>query len=48
MRIGIIGAGHIGSTLARHFASIGYEVAIANSRDPDTLADLVTHIGGPR
>lgn len=47
VRIGIIGAGHIGSTLARHFASIGYEVAIANSRDPGTLADLVTDIGGP-
>ncbi len=47
VRIGIIGAGHIGSTLARHFASIGYEVAIANSRGPDTLAGLVTDIGGP-
>ncbi|MEO3750961.1 NAD(P)-binding domain-containing protein [Streptomyces sp. B6B3] len=47
MRIGIIGAGHIGGTLARHFARIGHEVAIANSRGPETLQDLVAEIGGP-
>lgn len=47
VRIGIIGAGRIGSTLARHFTAIGYDVALANSRGPDTLADLVADIGGP-
>lgn len=47
MRIGIIGAGRIGSTLARHFAGIGHEVALANSRGPDTLAELVAGIDGP-
>ncbi|MEZ3160436.1 NAD(P)-binding domain-containing protein [Microbacterium sp. BWT-B31] len=43
--IGIIGAGHIGGQLARAFTSIGYDVAIANSRGPETLADLVAEIG---
>ncbi|MFD3523566.1 NADPH-dependent F420 reductase [Streptomyces sp. NPDC058653] len=47
MRIGIIGAGRIGSTLARHFAAIGHEVALANSRGPETLADVVASIDGP-
>ncbi|MFC8079078.1 NADPH-dependent F420 reductase [Streptomyces sp. NPDC057307] len=47
MRIGIIGAGHIGSTLARHFAGIGHEVALANSRGPETLTELVEGIDGP-
>jgi predicted dinucleotide-binding enzyme len=47
VRIGIIGAGHIGSTLARHFAGIGHDVAIANSRGPETLGALVGEIGGP-
>lgn len=46
MRIGIIGAGHIGSTLARHFAAAGHQVAIANSRGPETLAGLTADIGG--
>ena len=38
MKIGIIGAGHIGGTLARRFAALGHEVSIANSRGPATLA----------
>lgn len=46
MRIGIIGAGRIGATLARQFARIGHEVALSNSRGPGTLMDLVTDIGG--
>lgn len=46
MRIGIIGAGRIGSTLARHFAGIGHDVALANSRGPETLAELVAGIDG--
>lgn len=48
MRIGIIGAGRIGSTLARHFAGIGHDVALANSRGPETLTELVAGIGGPQ
>ncbi|WP_031512069.1 NAD(P)-binding domain-containing protein [Streptomyces sp. NRRL F-5123] len=46
MRIGIIGAGHIGSTLARHFSAAGHQVALANSRGPETLAGLTADIGG--
>ncbi|WTR15653.1 NAD(P)-binding domain-containing protein [Streptomyces sp. NBC_00138] len=46
VRIGIIGAGHIGSTLARHFAGIGHDVAIANSRGPETLKGLVSQLSG--
>jgi 8-hydroxy-5-deazaflavin:NADPH oxidoreductase len=45
MRIGIIGAGHIGSTLARHFAAAGHEVAISNSRGPETLRELAAELG---
>ncbi|MDQ6645839.1 MAG: NAD(P)-binding domain-containing protein [Pseudomonadota bacterium] len=45
MKIGIIGAGHIGSVLARRFTELGHEVSIANSRGPDTLADVATQTG---
>src|SRR6516164_2340077 len=41
MKIGIIGAGQIGGTLTRRFTALGHEVAVANSRGPETLADLV-------
>ena len=44
-QVGIIGAGHIGSTLARGFVERGYDVKIANSRGPETLADLVSDLG---
>nr|WP_315267813.1 NAD(P)-binding domain-containing protein [Microbacterium lemovicicum] len=43
--IGIIGAGNIGSALARGFARHGYNVVISNSRGPETLADLVADMG---
>lgn len=46
MRIGIIGSGRIGSTTARLFVDAGHEVAIANSRGPDSLGDLVGKLGG--
>jgi hypothetical protein len=45
MKIGIIGAGHIGSTTARLFIDAGHEVAISNSRGPETLRDLVAELG---
>jgi 8-hydroxy-5-deazaflavin:NADPH oxidoreductase len=45
MKIGIIGAGHIGGNAAKLFAKAGHEIAIANSRRPETLADLVAGIG---
>jgi predicted dinucleotide-binding enzyme len=40
LKIGIVGAGQIGSTLARKFSSHGHSVSIANSRDPETIADV--------
>jgi predicted dinucleotide-binding enzyme len=44
-RVGIIGAGNIGSTLARGLVERGYDVVIANSRGPETLAELVSELG---
>ncbi|WP_029263776.1 MULTISPECIES: NADPH-dependent F420 reductase [unclassified Microbacterium] len=43
--LGIIGAGHIGSQVARVAVANGYDVVIANSRGPETLADLVEELG---
>lgn len=43
--IGIIGAGHIGSQIARKAVETGYDVVISNSRGPETLADLVAELG---
>jgi 8-hydroxy-5-deazaflavin:NADPH oxidoreductase len=43
--VGIIGAGHIGSTLAEGLVQRGYDVVISNSRGPETLADLVGRLG---
>ena len=45
MRIGIIGSGSIGSTVARLFSAAGHDIAIGNSRGPDSLGDLVDEIG---
>src|SRR6266850_2059492 len=45
MRIGVIGAGAIGGTLARHLARHGHQVSIANSRGPDSLTALAAEIG---
>ena len=43
--VGFIGAGHIGSTLAKAFIGLGYDVVISNSRGPETLTDLVAELG---
>lgn len=45
MKIGIIGAGQIGSTLTRRFSALGNDVWVANSRGPETLADLAKETG---
>lgn len=45
MKIGIIGAGNIGGTLARRFRAVGHDVAVANSRGPDSLRDLSSETG---
>jgi 8-hydroxy-5-deazaflavin:NADPH oxidoreductase len=45
MKIGIIGAGNIGGTLTRRFTALGHKVFVANSRGPETLADLAAETG---
>jgi predicted dinucleotide-binding enzyme len=43
--IGIIGAGEVGSHIARAAITSGYNVVIANSRQPDTLSGLIADLG---
>lgn len=43
--IGLIGAGKIGSQVARMAIASGYDVVISNSRGPETLVDLVSELG---
>jgi 8-hydroxy-5-deazaflavin:NADPH oxidoreductase len=43
--IGLIGAGHIGSQLARLAVKHGDNVVVSNSREPETLASLVAELG---
>jgi predicted dinucleotide-binding enzyme len=43
--IGIIGSGHVGSSLARAAIAHGYDVVLSNSQGPDSLAGLVTELG---
>ncbi len=45
MKIGILGAGNIGATAARLFIAAGHEVAVSNSRGPDSLKELVRELG---
>src|ERR1043165_5086384 len=46
IKIGIIGAGSMGTTLARGLARLGHDVAIANSRGPESLAAVAEEIAG--
>jgi 8-hydroxy-5-deazaflavin:NADPH oxidoreductase len=46
MAYAIIGSGHIGSAIAGHFARVGLEAMIANTRGPESLADLVSALSG--
>jgi predicted dinucleotide-binding enzyme len=43
--IGLIGSGHIGSTVARLAVDAGHEVVLSNSRGPDTLAYVIEGLG---
>ena len=45
MKIGIIGAGNIGATIARKVAASGHNVKLANSREPETIHDLARDLG---
>lgn len=45
MKYAIIGAGNVGTALARHFARNAIPVGIANSRSPETLGALTQELG---
>jgi predicted dinucleotide-binding enzyme len=45
MKYAIIGSGWIGAALARAFAGNSIEVAIANTRGPETLASFAKELG---
>jgi 8-hydroxy-5-deazaflavin:NADPH oxidoreductase len=45
MNIGIVGAGNIGGALTRRLTALGHNVSVANSRGPETLADLAAQTG---
>lgn len=45
MRIGVIGAGNFGGTLARRLRSAGHDVTVANSRGPQSLTALTAETG---
>lgn len=45
LEIGILGAGRMGQTLARLLVKASYRVKLANSRGPDSLAEIVAELG---
>jgi len=45
MKIGIIGAGHIGGTLTRRLRDLGHDVAVANAHGPESLRELAQETG---
>ncbi|QKV80737.1 NADPH-dependent F420 reductase [Amycolatopsis sp. Hca4] len=45
MRIGILGAGAIGTAFARRLVAGGHEAVLSNSRGPETLAGLMDELG---
>jgi 8-hydroxy-5-deazaflavin:NADPH oxidoreductase len=45
MKIGILGAGNIGAVAARLFVGAGHDVAVSNSRGPESLRELVAELG---
>lgn len=43
--VGLIGAGNIGTAVAKLALAAGQQVVLSNSRGPDTLSDLVAELG---
>jgi predicted dinucleotide-binding enzyme len=43
--VGIVGAGHLGRAMARVAVRAGRRVVLANSRGPDSLAEVVSELG---
>lgn len=48
MRIGILGAGSIGSTLTRALSQAGHDVKVANSRGPESIDSNLSEFGARR
>ena len=46
MKVAFIGAGRMGTALAKLLVTAGHEVVLSNSRGPESLAGLVAEIGG--
>ncbi|WP_311514409.1 NAD(P)-binding domain-containing protein [Nocardiopsis lambiniae] len=46
MKVGIVGVGHIGKTLAQRLSAAGHDVKVANSRGPHTIEADVPASGG--
>lgn len=45
MKIGVIGIGEMGGTLARRWSANGHRVRVANSRGPGTVRQFADEIG---
>ena len=45
MKIGIIGAGTVAQTIARHVLPFGHQVMLSNTQGPDSLAPLLKKLG---
>jgi len=45
MKIGILGAGIVAQTIAKHVLPFGHQITLSNSRGPDSLAELVKELG---
>jgi 8-hydroxy-5-deazaflavin:NADPH oxidoreductase len=43
--VGVIGSGHIGTTVTRLAIAAGHDVVLSNSRGPETLVDLAVELG---
>ncbi|WP_028474806.1 NADPH-dependent F420 reductase [Nocardioides alkalitolerans] len=45
MKIGVLGVGNIGATVARRLSAAGHDVKVANSRGPETVPAAVLETG---
>jgi 8-hydroxy-5-deazaflavin:NADPH oxidoreductase len=45
MRIGIVGSGHLGAALTARLTALGHDVTVANTRGPESLAELTSRTG---